>query len=205
MVFRFLSPSRPNGISLQWYTRRVWQNFRLFTVCLLREMRGKFHPYHKVQITPKLGKSPDRNYNLISSEGGQDTSACQIADHSSHVFPVNTLKYLADRKTVRVGRMEHPNHEREERRYFGLRTDRRTTRKHNASDVWKQRHDKRVQITRQPSTETIILTRHIVNWNMLNKHQRKSKFSFSVCLLLFAFTADTTMHYSHIGPFYNGT
>ena len=37
------------------------------------------------KIAPKLEKSPDRNHNLISSEGGQDTAPYYISGHSLHV------------------------------------------------------------------------------------------------------------------------
>ena len=36
----------------------------------------KFDPFLEVKIAPKLEKSTDRGHKLISSEGGQDTSAC---------------------------------------------------------------------------------------------------------------------------------
>ena len=35
---------------------------------------------------PKIETSTDRNYKLISSEGGQDTLACKISAHSLHAF-----------------------------------------------------------------------------------------------------------------------
>ena len=56
------------------------QNLRPFPPCVLREMPGnpKFDPFHYVKIAPKLEKSTDRSHKLISSEDGQDTSACQI-------------------------------------------------------------------------------------------------------------------------------
>ena len=46
----------------------------------------KFDPFHKVKIAPQLEKSTNYDYNLISSEGGQDTSACKISAHSLHAF-----------------------------------------------------------------------------------------------------------------------
>ena len=46
----------------------------------------KFDPFHLVKIAPNLEKSPDRNHKLISSESGQDTSACNISGHFLHVF-----------------------------------------------------------------------------------------------------------------------
>ena len=39
---------------------------------------AKFNQFHLVKIAPKLEKSSDRNHNLISSEGGQDTAAYHI-------------------------------------------------------------------------------------------------------------------------------
>ena len=64
------------------------QNFRPSPQWVLQEMPGnpKFDPFHLVKIAPKLEKSPDRNHNLISSEGGQDTAACKISGHSLHAF-----------------------------------------------------------------------------------------------------------------------
>ena len=42
--------------------------------------------FHKVKIAPKLEKSLDRDHNLISSEGIQDTAAYHISGHSLHAF-----------------------------------------------------------------------------------------------------------------------
>ena len=36
---------------------------------------SKFDMFHLVKTAPKLWNSTDRDQNLISSEGGQDTSA----------------------------------------------------------------------------------------------------------------------------------
>ena len=48
-------------------------------------------------------KSTNCDHNLISSEGGQDTSACQISGHSLHAFsgkcPETFLDGWTDRKT----------------------------------------------------------------------------------------------------------
>ena len=44
----------------------------------------KYDQFHYVKILPKLQKSTDRNHNLITSEGSQDTAAYQIAGHSPH-------------------------------------------------------------------------------------------------------------------------
>ena len=44
----------------------------------------KFDPFHSVKIAPKLEKNC--NHNLISFEGGQDTSACKIAGHFLNGF-----------------------------------------------------------------------------------------------------------------------
>ena len=46
----------------------------------------KFDPFHKVKMVPKLQKSTDRNHKLISSEGGQDTSAYKISAYSLYAF-----------------------------------------------------------------------------------------------------------------------
>ena len=42
--------------------------------------------FHQIKIVPKLQKATDRDPELISSEGGQDTSVCKISGHSLHVF-----------------------------------------------------------------------------------------------------------------------
>ena len=39
----------------------------------------KLDLFHYVKMAPKLEKSADRDYNLISSECGHDTPACKIA------------------------------------------------------------------------------------------------------------------------------
>ena len=64
------------------------QNFRPFPPCVLKEMPGnpKFDTFHKVKIAPKLEKSTDWGHKLISSESGQDTSACKISGHFLHAF-----------------------------------------------------------------------------------------------------------------------
>ena len=38
----------------------------------------KFDPFHVVKIAPKLDKSTDHDSNLISSQGGQEESACKL-------------------------------------------------------------------------------------------------------------------------------
>ena len=68
--------------------------------------------------------------NLISSEGGQDTSTCKISDHSLHAFsgkcpetsPDGRTDWRTCRKTVTVGRMDQRNHVQVKRGYFRLRT-----------------------------------------------------------------------------------
>ena len=55
--------------------------FRPFPPCILQEMPGNL----KFDL-PKLQKSTDRDPEQISSEGGQDTSACKISGHSLHAF-----------------------------------------------------------------------------------------------------------------------
>ena len=46
----------------------------------------KFYPFHEVKIASKLEKSTNCNHNLISSESGQDTSACKISGHFLNGF-----------------------------------------------------------------------------------------------------------------------
>ena len=41
---------------------------------------------HKVKILPKWGKSTNCDQNVINSKGVQDTSACLMLGHSSHMF-----------------------------------------------------------------------------------------------------------------------
>ena len=84
-------------------------------------------------------------HKLISSEDGQDTSACKIAGHSLHAFsgkcPETSPDGRTDRrtdgrtdgrtchKTVTVGRVDQRTHVQVKRGYFGLRTDGRTDRR----------------------------------------------------------------------------
>ena len=100
------------------------QNFRLFPPCILWEMPGnnKFDPIHKVKIVPKFEKSTDRDYKLMSSEGGQDTSACKISGHSLHAFSGKCLETSPDRRTCRKTVSWSRTHVQVERRYFRLRT-----------------------------------------------------------------------------------
>ena len=46
----------------------------------------KFYPFHEVKIASKLEKLSNCNHNLISSESGQDTSACIISGHFLNGF-----------------------------------------------------------------------------------------------------------------------
>ena len=46
----------------------------------------KFDLFHSVKIVPKLQKSTDRDPELISSVGAQDTSVSKISGHSLHVL-----------------------------------------------------------------------------------------------------------------------
>ena len=83
---------------------------------------------------PKLEKSTDRGHKLISSEDGQDTSACKISGQSLHAFsgkcPENSPDGQTDgrtcRKMVTVGRVGQRTHVQVKRGYFRLRTDGRT-------------------------------------------------------------------------------
>ena len=63
---------------------------------------------------PKLEKSTDHNYKLISSEDGQDTSACKISGQSLHAFSGKCPETSTDGrtccKTVTVGRVDQATH-----------------------------------------------------------------------------------------------
>ena len=52
----------------------------------------KFGLFHYVKVAPKGGKSTDREHNLITSKGGQDTSAFKIAGHSQYKLAGNCLE-----------------------------------------------------------------------------------------------------------------
>ena len=52
----------------------------------------KFYPFHLVKIASKLEKSTNCNHNLISSESGQDTSACKISGNFLHGFSRKCLE-----------------------------------------------------------------------------------------------------------------
>ena len=72
----------------RWSRYISMQNFRLFSPCGLQVMPGnpKFDPFHLVKIVPKLNKSSEQGHTLVSSEGGQDTSAWKISGHFLHAF-----------------------------------------------------------------------------------------------------------------------
>ena len=61
-------------------------NLRPFLPCVLKKMprNRKFGLFHLVKMPPKWGKSTDDYQDLISSQGGQDTSACRISGHSKN-------------------------------------------------------------------------------------------------------------------------
>ena len=61
--------------------------FRPFLPCVHKERPRnlKFDQFH-FKVVPKGGKSTDHDWNLNSSEGGQNTPACQISGHSFHTF-----------------------------------------------------------------------------------------------------------------------
>ena len=98
---------------------------------------------------PKLEKSTDHDHKLISSEDGQDTSACKISGQSLHAFsgkcPETSPDGRTDGHAVKrlrlVGWTNGPMYRSKEGiSGFGRtdgrtdrRTDGRTTRKHNAS------------------------------------------------------------------------
>ena len=52
----------------------------------------KFYPFHLVKIASKLEKSTNCSHNLISSESGQDTSACKISGHFLNGFSRKCLE-----------------------------------------------------------------------------------------------------------------
>ena len=47
------------------------------------------NPFHQVKIVSKLEKSTNCDHYLISSEGGQDTSACKMSGHFLNGFSRN--------------------------------------------------------------------------------------------------------------------
>ena len=100
-------------------------------------------PVSLSQNSAKIKKKPtDRGHKLISSEDGQDTSACKISGYSLHAFfgkcpktsPDGRTDGQTDRrtdgrtcsKTVTVGRVDQRTHVQVKRGYFRLRTDGRT-------------------------------------------------------------------------------
>ena len=52
----------------------------------------KFYQFHLVKIASKLEKSTNCNHNPISSESGQDTSACKISGSFLHGFSRKCLE-----------------------------------------------------------------------------------------------------------------
>ena len=52
----------------------------------------KFDQLHSVTIAPKLEKSTNYDYNLISSEGEQDISACKMSGRSLNAFSKKCLE-----------------------------------------------------------------------------------------------------------------
>ena len=72
----------------RWSRYISMQNVRPFRWWVLQEMtrNPKFDAFDYDKIVPKLPKSSDHNYKLISSVGGQDTSAFQIPVHSLQAF-----------------------------------------------------------------------------------------------------------------------
>ena len=53
----------------------------------------KFDQFHYVKVALKGGKSTDCDQNLISSEGGHDTSVNKISSHSSMPSPEHAQKH----------------------------------------------------------------------------------------------------------------
>ena len=78
---------------------------------------------------------------LIGFEDGQDTSACKISGHFLYAFfgkcpetaPDGRTDGRTCRKTVTFGQVDQWTHVQVKRGYFRLRTEGRTTRKHDAS------------------------------------------------------------------------
>ena len=66
------------------------QNLRPLPPCILKKMPGnlKFDQLHQDKVVPESRKSIDRNQNLISSEGGGDTSACLGHSRVVHRYSV---------------------------------------------------------------------------------------------------------------------
>ena len=85
----------PQSITFwRWSRCIIQQNFRPFLQWVLPELpwNPKFDPFHKIKIAPKLEKSTNCNHKLISSEGGQDTSACKLSGHSLHAYSEKCLE-----------------------------------------------------------------------------------------------------------------
>ena len=101
--------------------------------------------FTKSKWRQKEGKWTDCDHNLISSEGGHDTSACKISGRSLHAFssqcPETSLDWRTDRRTdghaVKrsrlVGWTNGPMYRWKEGIWGFERMDGRTTGKHNAS------------------------------------------------------------------------
>ena len=64
--------------------------------------KPRIWPVTLIKVVPKVGKSTDCGQNLLSSEGGQDTSTCQILGLSFHVFSgiIPSLVHKSDIKEV---------------------------------------------------------------------------------------------------------
>ena len=101
----------------------------------------KFDPFHLIKILPKLEKLTDQGHKLISSEDGQDTSACKISGQSLHAFSVKCPETSPDgptdghavKRLRLVGWTNEPMYRSKEGISGFGRTEGRTTRKHNAS------------------------------------------------------------------------
>ena len=72
----------------RWSGYISMQNVRPFCQWVLQEMTRnlKFDAFHYDKIVPKLEKATGRSHKLISSQGGQDTSAYKMSAHSLHAF-----------------------------------------------------------------------------------------------------------------------
>ena len=86
-------------------------------------------PVSLSQNSTKIRKTTDHDYNIISFEGGRDTSACKMSGYSLHAFSGICPESYPDgqaKKTVTVGGMDQQTNVQFERGYFGLWTDGRT-------------------------------------------------------------------------------
>ena len=86
---RKISNQDPKVIKIHQHAK-----YQGISTMVLQEMSGnlKFDPVFLVKIEPKLQKSTNHNHNLVSTECGQQTSACNILGHSLHAFSEKCLE-----------------------------------------------------------------------------------------------------------------